>query len=82
MMQEFSNDKEPNTSINPDEAAEYIAAVQDAIRTSEGPPQCRTCCIGRDSLPMGVETGWHPTYSTSHAADGGLYEIGDTTSLT
>ena len=36
MIQEFSNGKDPNRSINPDEAVEYGAAVQGAILTGEG----------------------------------------------
>ena len=36
MIQEFFNGKEPNKSINPDEAVAYGAAVQAAILTGEG----------------------------------------------
>ena len=36
MIQEFFNGKEPNRSINPDEAVAYGAAVQAAILTGEG----------------------------------------------
>ena len=35
---------------NPDEAVEYIAAVQDTVHTGEGSSQVQDCCIGRDSL--------------------------------
>merc|ERR1711998_131417 len=36
MLQEFFNGKEPNKSINPDEAVAYGAAVQAAILTNQG----------------------------------------------
>merc|ERR550537_2194517 len=36
MIQEFFNGKEPNKSINPDEAVAFGAAVQAAILTGEG----------------------------------------------
>lgn len=36
MVQEFFNGKEPNRSINPDEAIAYGAAVQAAILTNQG----------------------------------------------
>jgi len=35
MVQEFFNGKEPNRSINPDEAVAYGAAVQAAILTEQ-----------------------------------------------
>ena len=49
---EFFNGKE-HRSINPDEAVEYIAAVQDAVHTGEGSSQVQDCCIGRDSFDHG-----------------------------
>jgi heat shock protein 1/8 len=36
LIQEFFNGKEPNKSINPDEAVAYGAAVQAAILTGSG----------------------------------------------
>ena len=36
MIQEFFNGKEPNRSLNPDEAVAFGAAVQAAILTGEG----------------------------------------------
>jgi heat shock 70kDa protein 1/2/6/8 len=36
LLQEFFNGKEPNRSINPDEAVAYGAAVQAAILTNQG----------------------------------------------
>jgi len=36
LIQEFFNGKEPNRSINPDEAVAYGAAVQAAILTNAG----------------------------------------------
>jgi molecular chaperone DnaK (HSP70) len=39
MIQEFFNGKEPNKSINPDEAVAFGAAVQAAILTGEGSSQ-------------------------------------------
>ena len=41
---EFFNDKEPNRSINPDEAVEYGAAVQGAILTVKVLHKGRTSC--------------------------------------
>merc|ERR1719262_1115759 len=39
LLQEFFNGKEPNRSINPDEAVAYGAAVQAAILTNQGSSQ-------------------------------------------
>jgi heat shock protein 1/8 len=36
LIQDFFNGKEPNRSINPDEAVAYGAAVQAAILTNAG----------------------------------------------
>jgi heat shock protein 1/8 len=36
MIQDYFNGKEPNRSINPDEAVAYGAAVQAAILTNAG----------------------------------------------
>lgn len=36
LLQEYFNGKEPNRSINPDEAVAYGAAVQAAILTGQG----------------------------------------------
>ena len=38
------------------------------IHTGEGSAQCRTCCSDVTLLPIRVETGWHPTCTTSHGA--------------
>ena len=54
----FFNGKEPNKSINPDEAVAYGAAVQAAILTGEGSSAVQDfVAVGCDShCPMGLET--------------------------
>ena len=79
---EFFNDKEPNTSINPDEAVEYIAAVQDTIHTGEGSSQCRTCCIGRDSFAHGSGDWMASHLRHESCRRWSIYEIGDNDILT
>jgi len=39
MVKDFFNGKEPNRSINPDEAIAYGAAVQAAILTNQSDPE-------------------------------------------
>lgn len=57
MLKEFFNGKEPNRSINPDEAVAYGAAVQAAILKGVDNENLNSCVlVDVAPLSLGIET--------------------------
>ena len=58
LIKDFFNGKQPNKSINPDEAVAYGAAVQAAILSGQGSEQTDSLLlIDITTLSLGIQTG-------------------------